>query len=78
MEGGATPPAVVNAEVEQRSTEAARAYVLVARDRIRAEIARHGARALERPSCQRLQRSIAAEELQRTWPLADLQAALAD
>jgi hypothetical protein len=63
--------------VRERSTEAARAYVLTARARLRMEQARYGPAAGSRRSCQQLERSISAEELARMWPHADVEAALA-
>ena len=65
-------------ELQQHSTEAARAYVLSTRDLLRAERAREGQAALQRRSYRSLQASLAPEQLSRTWPHADLERALAE
>jgi hypothetical protein len=70
--------ALVNGDLGQRSTDAAREYVLATRARLRAEVERRGDQACEQRSFQRLQHSITAEELARTWPDADLAVVLGD
>jgi hypothetical protein len=69
---------LINGQVRGRSTEAARAYVLLTRDRMQAERARVGERVVEQRSFQRLVQSISSEALASTWPDADLEAALAE
>jgi hypothetical protein len=63
--------------IRERSTEAAREYVLTARARLEMEHHRYGPEAATRRSNQQLERSIAPEELARMWPHADIDAALA-
>jgi hypothetical protein len=63
--------------VRERSTEAARQYVLAARARLQMEQARYGPAAAERRSNQQLEHSISPGELARMWPHADVDAALA-
>jgi hypothetical protein len=62
--------------VRERSTQAARAYVMAARARLSMEQHRYGPSAASRRSNQQLERSISAEELSRMWPHADIEAAL--
>lgn len=69
---------LVNGNLVERSTEAARNFVLVTRDRLDAEVAREGDQAAEHRSFQRLQHAISPDELLRTWPNADLTLVLAD
>lgn len=69
---------LVNGDLGERSTEAARGFVLVIRDRLDAEVARVGEQAVEHRSFQRLQHTISPGELLRTWPNADLAIVLAD
>ena len=52
--------------------------MLVARDRLAAELARYGPQARQRRSFQQLERSISPEELARVWPAADLEVVLAE
>ena len=59
-------------ELTRHSTEAARAYVLATRARLRAERARNGEAARDRRSYQRLERSISAAALAQVWPHAEL------
>jgi hypothetical protein len=66
-----------NDTVSRQSTEAAREYVRVVRARLQMELARYGHEAQFRRSFQQLERSITPEELQRTWPYADIDAASA-
>jgi hypothetical protein len=60
--------------VRERSTVAAREYVLAARARLRMEEQRYGT---SRRSSQQLERSISPAELAKMWPHADIDAALA-
>jgi hypothetical protein len=69
---------VNNGTVQDHSTQAVREYIRVVRNRLEMEVARHGQDAVLRRSYWELQRSISREELARTWPLADVDAALAD
>ena len=69
---------LMNGEIRERSTEAARDFVLVTRDRLNAEVAREGEQATSHRSYQRLQQAISQDELSRTWPHADLTLVLAD
>lgn len=69
---------ITNGSLQERSTEAAREYVRAVRSRLEMEVARHGDDAVLTRSYHDLQRSIAAEELARIWPYADLESALAD
>lgn len=69
---------LVNGDLAERSTEAARDFVLVTRDRLGAEVAREGEQAAGHRSFQRMQHAISPDELLRTWPHADLTIALAD
>jgi hypothetical protein len=63
--------------LRERSTEAAREYVLAVRARLSMEQSRYGPSASTRRSHQQLERSIGREELARLWPHADLDAVLA-
>jgi hypothetical protein len=65
-------------DVRQRSTQAARSYVLATRQRMGAELGRSGAQARESRNYQQLERSITPEALARTWPQADLDEVLAE
>jgi hypothetical protein len=69
---------LVEGEVGRRSTEAARAYVVATRDRLRAELQRGGDKVRLTRNYQLLERSIAREVLARTWPQADLDESLAE
>jgi hypothetical protein len=69
---------LINGEIRERSTEAARDFVLATRDRLHAEVAREGDEAASHRSFQRLQHAISDDELLRTWPHADLTIVLAD
>jgi hypothetical protein len=64
-------------DVQLRSTEAARQYVLTARARLQMEERRYGPGAESRRSHQQLQRSLSPEELRKMWPHADVDQALA-
>jgi hypothetical protein len=58
------------------STRAAREYVRAVRRRMQAEVERHGERAKQSGSYRRLQDGISPEALRRSWPDADIEAAL--
>ena len=64
--------------VQQHSTDAARRYVLVTRERMRAELARDGIEVTRRRSYRRLEQTITPSALAQVWPHADIEAALAD
>jgi hypothetical protein len=69
---------LVNGKIRERSTEAARDFVLATRARLNAEVAREGEEAASHRSYQRLQQAISQDELLRTWPHADLTVVLGD
>ena len=62
----------VNGTVRERSTEAAREFVRLTRDRMRLEVQRHGEDVVSSRSYRYLLRSIEPEELLRMWPQADV------
>lgn len=65
--------------VREHSTDAARRYVLVTRERMRAEVVRDGVEVVtHRRSYRRLEQSITSAALAQVWPHADIEAALAD
>jgi hypothetical protein len=67
---------LVNGDIRERSTAAARGYVLATRGRLQAETAHNGERVKQRHSYRQLERTITAEALARTWPYADVEQAL--
>ncbi len=67
---------LINGDLRERSTEAARDYVLAARSHLQAETSHSGERASRQRSYRRLERTITVEALLRTWPYADVQQAL--
>jgi hypothetical protein len=69
---------LVNGDVRERSTEAARDYVLATRNRLQAELESYGPRVRDRRSHQLLEHSISQGELARLWPHADLTLVLAE
>ena len=65
-----------NGTVRERSTEAAREFVCLTRDRMLLEVQRHGNDVIVSRSYGYLVRSIEPDELLRTWPQADVERAL--
>ncbi len=64
--------------LRERSTHAASAFVQAVRRQLQVEIERRGERATRSRSFQTLQHSISPEALRKTWPNADVDAALAE
>jgi hypothetical protein len=62
--------------VRERSTRAATAFVQAVRHQLQVEVERRGERATQSRSYQQLQHRISPEALRRTWPNADVDAAL--
>ena len=69
---------LVNGDVRERSTQAARDYVQATRNRLQAELESYGPQVRVRRSYQHLEHSITREELARLWPHADLTLVLAE
>jgi hypothetical protein len=63
---------LIDGDVRERSTDAARDYVLATRNRLQAELESYGPQVRARRSYQHLEHSISEGELARMWPHADL------
>lgn len=75
-EGVPVPAVEFNGSVAERSTSAAREYVAGVRRQLDGELAMHGEQARTSRRYRELARTIAADEIRRVWPHADVEQVL--